>query len=675
MSDPTPYELKFDIGTLKHLGLHMYSTLPPVLGELVSNAWDADATRVDITIPTTALDEESEIVVEDNGCGMSDQQVRRAYLIIGRDRRAEEGDDPTPKYGRKVMGRKGIGKFSAFGVAKEIELETAKEADEGVEVSRFIMDYGELEKQAKKRSVEMPSMAPTGEVKKGTRVTLRRISKYRTRRISITSLKRKLSRRYSILSDKFSIFINGEELKPEDQDLKKLLEKDADGEPYVWAYEDVEVRAGTGWKVSGWIGALDRTREIEDAVQRGISIMARGKMVQEPFLFEATVGQQFALSYLVGELHAEFVDETEDTVATARNSLVWDTEANRALKEWGQKEVNKVARQWAERRHEDNERAIKENPLYKKFVGEAEQIGNKRLKKVADRLIRKTIEDPLSDNEAQEAAVQLCLDYMHFDVFQELAEEIVDADLSDLGKLLGLFREWEFLEAKEMTRVTEGRIKTIERFQQLLDKNALEVPVLHNFLKEFPWVIDPKWTLVADEVHYSEMLREQFPEPEDKPDVDRRIDFLCVRESDVIVVVEIKRPQSKASLKELDQIEDYVSFMRDHVNRTTDPEMRSKDVVGYLLCGSTVDTYKVRGKVANLAEARIYVRKYGDLLRLVHGTHKEFLTRYDRLKEARVSAQLLDRSVSSDTGDGAMLLHEAQSAVSNAEVKSAKEQD
>ena len=36
------YKMLFDIGTIKHLGLQMYSTLPPVIGELVSNAWDAD---------------------------------------------------------------------------------------------------------------------------------------------------------------------------------------------------------------------------------------------------------------------------------------------------------------------------------------------------------------------------------------------------------------------------------------------------------------------------------------------------------------------------------------------------------------------------------------------------------------------------------------------------------
>ena len=130
MSDVTTvtdsYEMKFDVGTIKHLGLQMYSTLPPVIGELVANGWDANATKVEITIPDTPInDQTSEIIVKDDGDGMSDKDVRGKYLIIGRDRREEEQSDET-RLGRRIMGRKGIGKFSAFGIAKEIVIESKK---------------------------------------------------------------------------------------------------------------------------------------------------------------------------------------------------------------------------------------------------------------------------------------------------------------------------------------------------------------------------------------------------------------------------------------------------------------------------------------------------------------------------------------------------------------------
>ena len=46
----------------------------------------------------------------------------------------------------------------------------------------------------------------------------------------------------------------------------------------------------------------------------------------------------------------------------------------------------------------------------------------------------------------------------------------------------------------------------------------------------------------------------------------KRIDFLCVGEGTNLVVVEIKRPQLKASVKDLDQIEEYVNFTRDQIS-------------------------------------------------------------------------------------------------------------
>jgi hypothetical protein len=626
--------MEFDIGTIKHLGLQMYSTLPPVIGELISNAWDADATKVEIEIPLTALNDNSEITIRDNGSGMSDSDVRDAYLIVGRDRREAIGKDSSDG-GRKVMGRKGIGKLSAFGIAGQIEIETVS----GSENSHFIMDYESLQKQANRRVLEMPSLPATGKVDRGTLITLKQFNKFRTRAINIIELRRGLARRFSIIGiqNNFSVYINGVEITPEERDLQRLLEVDSNGQKYIWVYDDVDISNGSDLKVSGWIGALDRTSKLEDGIQRGIVIMARGKMVQEPFVFDALVGQQFALSYLVGELYAEFVDTEEDTVGTTRNSLVWDTQANTLLLEWGQHEVNKVAREWSNKRQAENEKLLQENTVYKKFIEETNRISSSRfVKKLADGLIRKAItENPLQDPKQSEEVIQTCIDFMEYDSFKELATELNDTKDYDIKQLVKLFREFEVLEAKEMMRVTEQRIRTIERLQKLIDNNALEVPALHNFLKEFPWVIDPRWTLVADEVRYSKLLRTQFPEEIDTLEIDKRIDFLCVKESNNLVVVEIKRPQSKLSSKELDQIEEYVLFMRDYCSKTTDPEMKSKEVFGYILGGSLVDTYQVRGRSQNLEKAGIFVRKYTDLLMMVENIHKDFLIRYNSLKALR----------------------------------------
>lgn len=627
-----PYKMAFDIGTIKHLGIQMYSTLPPVIGELVANAWDADASVVTINIPNGPLTESSEITIQDDGIGMSDNNIRNAYLVVGRDKRKAEGDELTLLNHRKVMGRKGIGKFSAFGVAGEIEIESVKNGN----VSRLKINYKELEDFADKRQIDIPSLDPTGSLVKGTRITLRYFNKYRKRHIPIQPLRRGLARRFAIIGPEhnFGVSINGSPITPQERDLKGLLQSDNQGHRYLWEYRNAEIVPDSGWTVSGWIGALNRTETLEDGIQRGIVIMARGKLVQEPFVFDATVGQQYALSYLVGELYAEFVDEEEDTVSTTRNSLVWDTEANTAFKAWGQKEVNHIAREWAEKRSRDNEAALTANPAYIKFIEESGHIDNKRGQRIADRLIRAVVNNPLVDDDTVTSTIQLSLSFLEFDAFQELAQELTTVNVEDVSRLIRLFREWELVEAKEMMRVTQGRITTIERLETLIVDNALEVPVLHNFLKEFPWVLDPRWTLIADEMTYSKLLRDRFPDTDMPPD-ERRIDFLCVSESDNLIVVEIKRPHAVASIKELNQIEEYVSFMRHHIQQTTDQSLRKKGVTGYLLCGKLASGYQTTGKRDNLEKSGMYIRLYSDLLQMVKKNHREFLDRYEQLRKAK----------------------------------------
>ena len=631
-----PFYMDFDIHTIKHLGLQMYSTLPPVIGELIANAWDANATRVEITIPETPIDEhQSEITIVDNGIGMSDSDIRQKYLIVGRDRREKDESDVTPPpLRRPVMGRKGIGKFSAFGIAKEIEIESLRDSH----CSRFVMNYDKMLQSAKQRRAEFMPLPPTGHVTLGTAITLRQITKFRTRSISLKTLRRGLARRFAVVGAQrdFDIVINGAPISVAERDLQRLLGKDADGKPYLWRYDDVEIEPNTGWKVSGWIGALDRTTPDLDGVDRGISIMARGKLVQEPFLFHAVVGQQYALSYIVGELHAEFVDDVEDTIGTNRNALVWDTDANTKLMAWGRREVNRIAREWARKRSDDNQRRLQEHDLYREFKERASSTGNKRALDLADKLVRQAIDkNPTADVVELEPVIRTSLDFLEFDAFLEIAEDLAKSDLEDVGRIFSLFQEWEIVEAKEMSRVTEGRITAIEKLQGLIERNTLEVPTLHNFLKEFPWVIDPRWTLVDDEVRYSKVLRQKFPEPQDLPEGDRRIDFLCVRESTNLVVVEIKRPRKKVSEAELQQIEQYVAFMRDHVKKTTDPDFKYQQVVGYLLCGDLVDTYMVRERRENLERSQIFVRRYADLLDMVKRIHGEFIQRYGELRKRK----------------------------------------
>ena len=62
MSD---FEIKIDLNVLNHLGMSLYSNTPAVLTEIISNAWDADAQNVEITLDV----EKGEVIIKDDGHG------------------------------------------------------------------------------------------------------------------------------------------------------------------------------------------------------------------------------------------------------------------------------------------------------------------------------------------------------------------------------------------------------------------------------------------------------------------------------------------------------------------------------------------------------------------------------------------------------------------------------
>ena len=85
-----------------------YSSSERALKELVDNAWDADAERVFVTLPKPRSGDP--IVIQDEGTGMTEEELRRHYLSIATDRRSRRGER-TGKKNRLVKGRKGIGKL------------------------------------------------------------------------------------------------------------------------------------------------------------------------------------------------------------------------------------------------------------------------------------------------------------------------------------------------------------------------------------------------------------------------------------------------------------------------------------------------------------------------------------------------------------------------------------
>lgn len=68
--------------TIEHLGAKMYSRIPNALAELIANAYDADSENVNITL--TDINGVRSICVEDDGMGMTFDEINNKFLLIGR---------------------------------------------------------------------------------------------------------------------------------------------------------------------------------------------------------------------------------------------------------------------------------------------------------------------------------------------------------------------------------------------------------------------------------------------------------------------------------------------------------------------------------------------------------------------------------------------------------------
>src|SRR5215471_11528704 len=117
--------LSFHGRIIDSLGIQMYQSPVAAVAELIANAWDADASSVAVTLPTNN-DEEAEIVVKDAGSGMTFAECQERYLSVGRNRRIADGERSPG--GRPLLGRKGIGKFAGFGIARILEIDTVSAA-------------------------------------------------------------------------------------------------------------------------------------------------------------------------------------------------------------------------------------------------------------------------------------------------------------------------------------------------------------------------------------------------------------------------------------------------------------------------------------------------------------------------------------------------------------------
>lgn len=186
--------IRFDKSHLSSIGERLYSQSLDLIRELVANAYDADATQVDIKI------NDRNLTVSDNGQGM-DRNGLEQYFTIGSPFKKE--NPVSIVYKRVRIGEFGIGKFAVLSLCNRFELYTSS-SDYAATV---IFDREDFEKQAD-WSVPVIEHKPKREY--GTRVTLFALNKP----LSLFDIERYLISVFPLADKQFSIFLNDIKLQP-----------------------------------------------------------------------------------------------------------------------------------------------------------------------------------------------------------------------------------------------------------------------------------------------------------------------------------------------------------------------------------------------------------------------------------------------------------------------------
>ena len=556
--------LKFHGKILDHLSFQTYQSRTASLAEIVANAWDADATRVSISYSDAGPP--ADIVVEDDGIGMTFDECEKRYLNVGYDRRKGDPKAKT-KLGRPVMGRKGIGKFAGFGIAKTISVETtSKETGETTkfDLNAELLKSNEYVGSETRISATTEPAAPKG--RHGTKITLRGMR--HTRKIR-ADFPQSLARRFLVhrTADDFEIVINGEPIpKTENlEDVEFEFPKDYEEVPAAtaveggWGTETIDGGRKIQWRI--YFGK----EPVSNPDLRGISVFANGKLVQNPFFFNLVggVGGQHGQAYMFGQVVADFVDQLPiDATSTERQRVHWGLEETLPLLEWGQKKVKEMLRAWTEKRGQKKVALLDE-----RIGGFADRLARfSQTERATVRTVLKRISGVISlDQDKFEEIAELVLSSWEGGRLKGLWEKFASSEDPSEADLLEILSEADILSALHVAEAIKTKLYAIEGLQERVRKGELEARV-RDHLARNPWIIGPEWETFAVERSVAGLIKEKARESK-MTDYKGRTD-LVLSSGKQLLVLELTRPGLTLDWDHMQRCDKYVRMIKTGLKAT-----------------------------------------------------------------------------------------------------------
>ncbi len=327
------FNFEISLSVLNHLGRNLYRNSITVLGEAISNSWDADAKNIWISFENNGT-----FTIKDDGTGMDAGDFQNNFLKIGYTKRA--AGNMTTGGKRPFIGANGIGKLALLSCAQRITIFSKKN---GAEYVGGTIDNSGLDRAIThdltpdQYPLETPNSELLDTLSKGHEAGTIIIFEETKEQIksSVAHIRKMLALyfRFSILDKNFSIYVNDEKVGL--NDLKDLVETSE----FVWIvnkYGDEFLSAlsqlkndpltlTTALNIRGFIASVEFPRhlKITGTDERAtVDLFVNGRL-REKNILRHIPSQRIIESYLYGQIHFDEMDKGgNDPFTSSREGIV-----------------------------------------------------------------------------------------------------------------------------------------------------------------------------------------------------------------------------------------------------------------------------------------------------------------------------------------------------------------
>lgn len=311
----------FDISltVLNQLGRNLYHNFITILGEAISNSWDADANNVWIDIDPY----NSYFTISDDGFGMSPTNFQKCFLNIGFSKRVD--GNLSKKFNRPYIGAKGIGKLALLSCAENITVITKSvnssitggtisnpELDNAIKNNitpdRYILNSLDID------SID-ENLLPQ---KHGTTIIFDKLNPRVAKNLKGLRKLIALSFRFSLIDKNFNIFVNGRIISVEDlytlaSDTEFCWRINNFNDDYIESFSDDVLLENINLRseVKGFVASVSKPRQLKirstDEVV-SVDLFVNGRLREKNFFRHIQTGRVVE-DYLYGQIHYDIIDK------------------------------------------------------------------------------------------------------------------------------------------------------------------------------------------------------------------------------------------------------------------------------------------------------------------------------------------------------------------------------